>query len=537
MPSLSLGNFQLNDDDYNEMSLGFSFPYFGKTYSSVFIGSNGYLTFGQGDTRYSATATAHNALPRVSALYTDLDPSDETAKFYVYRSSDRGVFSVLYYDVKQYSQSEGARNRFQIVLRRDGSITFAYSAVTTNQNAIGVGLSSQAALQHVDISAGSGGCAPAQAPFELFAAESRTDLGRSIITFDASSNYQYCVRDWDGWPVPYFTSKIQLGDDAFEELALGFSFPYFGATYSSVFVGSNGYLTFGQGDTRYSASAAEHNALPRISALFTDLNPADEATTMYVYQRDGVFAVIYMNVKEYGQRSGDRNSFQVVLREDGSITIAYSWVSASKAIGVGLSSRGALQQVDLSAGSRTCARASDPESTDDPIPSPSPPETEETLVCNFGEGKLYLQWDGEGTAATCVDSDTGDMSGELICAADANIDRSAGAIPGLVATCIPATSMMCLEAEGQLVVTWTDKGERAVCTDESGAAVGAPLDCVGTFQVDRLIEPEAALDAICLTGTLAEDHPNNSGNNGGAAADMIMGRRLLFWPEAPSHMP
>jgi hypothetical protein len=41
-------------------------------------------------------------------------------------------------------------------------------------------------------------------------------------------------------------------DDAYVEVPLGFSFNYFGLAYSSVFVGSNAYVTFGSGSTAFS---------------------------------------------------------------------------------------------------------------------------------------------------------------------------------------------------------------------------------------------------------------------------------------------
>jgi len=176
-PDISLENFRLDDDDSREVQMNSEFPYFGRTYSSVFVGSNGYLTFGQGDDSYSATEPVHNALPRISALFTDLDPSDDEVKMYLRASGEDGEFSVLYWEVKRYGQTEGLRNQFQIVLRREASITIAYFRVTADASPIAVGLSNQAALQRVDISDGSGSCATITSPFEIFAAGSRTDLG------------------------------------------------------------------------------------------------------------------------------------------------------------------------------------------------------------------------------------------------------------------------------------------------------------------------------------------------------------------------
>jgi len=43
-----------------------------------------------------------------------------------------------------------------------------------------------------------------------------------------------------------------LTDDSFASInLLGGGFPYYGTTYTTAFVGSNGYVTFSSGDTNY----------------------------------------------------------------------------------------------------------------------------------------------------------------------------------------------------------------------------------------------------------------------------------------------
>ena len=65
----------------------------------------------------------------------------------------------------------------------------------------------------------------------------------------------------------------------FEEIPLPFTFPFCGFDYNSVFVGSNGYLTFGAGDTDFSESVTELlNEEPRIAALWDDLSPNNGGT-------------------------------------------------------------------------------------------------------------------------------------------------------------------------------------------------------------------------------------------------------------------
>ena len=67
---------------------------------------------------------------------------------------------------------------------------------------------------------------------------------------------------------------LTLGDDSSQEVALGFTFPFQGQDYTSVFVNSNGNLTFGSGDTDFSESVSELlSDQPRIAPLWDDLSP------------------------------------------------------------------------------------------------------------------------------------------------------------------------------------------------------------------------------------------------------------------------
>src|SRR6185503_18347835 len=68
-PGLTLG---LDDDDFAELPLPFPFPFQGRAYSSVFINSNGSLTFGAGDFDYQPTAALFlNGPPRIAPNWTD----------------------------------------------------------------------------------------------------------------------------------------------------------------------------------------------------------------------------------------------------------------------------------------------------------------------------------------------------------------------------------------------------------------------------------------------------------------------------------
>lgn len=80
------------------------------------------------------------------------------------------------------------------------------------------------------------------------------------------------------------TQNISLGDDStfnFSLASYGFTLPYFTQTYSSVFVNSNGSLSFGAGNTDYTATASEFlGGTPQIAGFWTDLNPSAGGTVV-----------------------------------------------------------------------------------------------------------------------------------------------------------------------------------------------------------------------------------------------------------------
>ncbi len=130
---------------------------------------------------------------------------------------------------------------------------------------------------------------------------------------------------------------LNLGDDNFQELALGFTFPYQGGNYDSVFVNANGNLTFGVGNTDFSESVPDFlNGPPRIAPLWDDLNPGSggivsaegDATSM---------TISFTDVPEWF--STGANTFSVTLNVSGAVTIDYGSVSVSDAL-VGITEGG-----------------------------------------------------------------------------------------------------------------------------------------------------------------------------------------------------
>ena len=75
------------------------------------------------------------------------------------------------------------------------------------------------------------------------------------------------------------TMSYQLGDDAFVEHVLSVPVTFYGQTWNSLFVGSNGYVTFGHGATTNGGgqfaleTGLDVPGTPSVAVLFDDLNP------------------------------------------------------------------------------------------------------------------------------------------------------------------------------------------------------------------------------------------------------------------------
>ena len=131
-------------------------------------------------------------------------------------------------------------------------------------------------------------------------------------------------------------TELILGDDEFAESSCGKASS---RTTSScnyfwnyvIYVGSNGYLTFYDGDTSYGENGLleEHFWMPRISGFFTDLDRSEGGTISWKLIEDGV-AVTFQNVPDVDQ-TGTVN-FQIELFFDGAIRI--TWLDITVANGV-----------------------------------------------------------------------------------------------------------------------------------------------------------------------------------------------------------
>lgn len=440
---LQPGPIPLGDDTSAEIFLPFDYTLCDQTFSSVFVNSNGNLTFGSGDTDLSESAVELLAdQPRIAALWDDLNPArGGTVSF----SQSANTFNVRFENVPEFPNT-GA-NTFEISLKRSSNHTdMVHGNITAVDGLAGVSCGG-AITSGFETASDLSSFAPSRinlhnqpATYEQFGSGNPNDLGDSTVLLNGTTNYEdswagpndtlakarrinlpfdtipavrFTEIDPTGGDVDYYRFEasagaslvaeiiggqldsmiglfdeagnllaldddsgtgllsrivfpipadgeyvlavtafpdsnfdgdggsggryvldvfttggrvLALGDDDFEALPLGFAFPFQGQNRTSVFVNSNGNLTFGAGDTDFSESVAELLAKQlRIVALWDDLSPNNGGVVIAEGDSSSM-TVRFVRVPEFPATGS--NTFAVTMRSDGSVEIVYGTVTA-----------------------------------------------------------------------------------------------------------------------------------------------------------------------------------------------------------------
>jgi uncharacterized protein (TIGR03437 family) len=129
----------LGDDDSRQVTLPFAFPFYGASYQSLFVNSDGNLTFTAGDADNTSRSLGNltGGVPRIAALYTDLDPSVALNGVRVLADSTRIV--ITWASVPLYSDFGGGPvQNFQVRLFPDGRIEIAWRGVNPLSAVVGI---------------------------------------------------------------------------------------------------------------------------------------------------------------------------------------------------------------------------------------------------------------------------------------------------------------------------------------------------------------------------------------------------------------
>jgi hypothetical protein len=165
---------------------------------------------------------------------------------------------------------------------------------------------------------------------QLFSGDNDLDYQSLVFTPNGSTDfYHACNETITALPTdPAGGTTITLTDDSSTQINLtgGASVSLYGVSYTSFFVGSNGYVTFNSGDSAYTESLAAHFNRPRISALFDDLDPAQGGTLSWKQLADRA-VVTWLNTPEHN--GSNQNTLQIEMYFDGQIKINYLAVAAT----------------------------------------------------------------------------------------------------------------------------------------------------------------------------------------------------------------
>ncbi len=125
----------LTDESAVEMLFGgFAFPFAGRTWNSVFVTSNGLLTFGQPVLDFTPTRSELlNGPPSIAPLWDDLDPG---AGGYVYYRRTANSLTVTFDDVFEFGRT--VPTDFAVTMWNTGAIEFRYGEHGGNDGIVGV---------------------------------------------------------------------------------------------------------------------------------------------------------------------------------------------------------------------------------------------------------------------------------------------------------------------------------------------------------------------------------------------------------------
>jgi N-acetylneuraminic acid mutarotase len=168
-----------------------------------------------------------------------------------------------------------------------------------------------------------------QAPTDIFLGSEAFTLSGKILTFTSNSSgagYTWAVTNGTAWTTtpPYDTTGFTRVtstdggslDDGWKTVALSTSFTFYGVSYSTCYIGTNGYITFVSGDGSIQTSLGGHYSQLRIAYYSCDLLPSASGTSgvlNYGYSGDK-FVVTIQNMPKYpGGAVTDIANVQVAL--------------------------------------------------------------------------------------------------------------------------------------------------------------------------------------------------------------------------------
>ena len=201
----NLYSFPDNDQAGESVSIGFEFPFYGESHSSLIINANGWIGFADDSNAWDNTNLPSSDAPRsaIFGLWDDLNPENDNCNQYcsgnAYYHGNADRFVVWFNDVAHwYSNFEDSYYNFQIVLYPNGDIDLNYNTLTGSHDAT-VGMQNADGSDGLQMGYGSSAASNNLSRF-VSTGPDWLDLGANTtgqLEFGATQNHNFSI-DSDG---------------------------------------------------------------------------------------------------------------------------------------------------------------------------------------------------------------------------------------------------------------------------------------------------------------------------------------------------
>jgi len=182
------------------------------------------------------------------------------------------------------------------------------------------------------------------------------DLGGVGLRFEPNAQGGYNVAQAAGTFRADLGSRLSLGDDATTEEALAFAFSFYGAARSSVFVNSDGNLSFTRGDDASTDRSLGRvlGGPPRAALFFADLDPT-KGGGIFLSSAASAFTVTWCSVPNFDNTG--RVTAQATLLPGGGVEMRFDSATTLRdaVVAVSPGATSSFAALDLSAASAPSA--------------------------------------------------------------------------------------------------------------------------------------------------------------------------------------
>ncbi len=209
------------DDGYVQVTLSQPFKFYDKEYSTIYIGTNGYITFDGGSYQYYNIPQVFMGTKMIA-----VDAGDLVSTIHVCSTSN-GV--VIRWRGRHYGYSDSVD--VQAILYSNGNIK-------TNLNSVGVITGGWPGYAVTGVSRGDG----------KYYTSLTTNNNLSYGLLLPYGNYS-SIDSYFGYAT--CNNPIYSADDGYVQVTLSQPFKFYDKEYSTIYIGTNGYITFDGGSYQY----------------------------------------------------------------------------------------------------------------------------------------------------------------------------------------------------------------------------------------------------------------------------------------------